>query len=831
MKRLLFLILLLPLLVSGTNYYVSNTGNDSNTGTTTSAPWRTISKVNTIFSSLSPGDNILFKRGDTFVGELVISRSGTSGARIVIGAYGSGADPIISGLSTLSSFADIGGGIQRTYAYCKASVNILNINGVPQKIGRWPNTGWNIYETFSTKVSITDNELTGTPDWTGAELVVRKNHWIIDRAPITNHTTTTLTYTSPSNYNGTANYGYFVQKSLSTLDQFGEWYFDGTYMNIYFGANSPSSYTIKTSILDTLVYATNKSYITFDNITFEGANLAAFYLSGCTGFTIQNCSILYTGRDAIYSENCSYLTVDRCSINYAMNTSIDMDTYGGSGTNATITNNTIKNSGVYVGMDKGSGDGCNFGLSIQVPKSRIQYNSLDSCGYHGIIFVEDSTLVQYNLVDHFCLVKDDGSGIYTYQQTATPVFQGRVVSSNIVLNGYGNETGTADGLSQANGIYMDGYTQNVTISDNTVYNCNQSGLFLGWFSSNISIINNLFYANALQVLIERHTTALANYSVKYNKFVSRDVEENMIRYTATIDGTPPWILGTWDSNYYVHPCGDDAVFVGDYTYGAKRYIKGFTYQMFKDTYDKHAFADITNFTAYNAVLGSNKFVNGGFDANVNGASLSYAGTAAFAWDNTNKIDGGSLRLYYTTLATTSNSTNIKLTITDVDSTKNYVAKISTLGTSGEHMANVHLRQSISPYAYLSPIQYIKIGTTVNNAEILFRKPTTGSAYLYVVVDDSTGTCYIDNVGVYEVSVADKNLNDYLFFDYTTVAKTTVVPAHFVDLDGNPVGTMVAMAPYTSVLYTINPTYKPRYTITRFSKVVDYKGRVNIYQTK
>ncbi len=72
-----------------TTYYVdSNTsaGNDSNAGTSTSAPWRTLSKVNAAL--LQPGDQMLFKRGGVWHGTLTISRSGNSGNAIYFGAYG-----------------------------------------------------------------------------------------------------------------------------------------------------------------------------------------------------------------------------------------------------------------------------------------------------------------------------------------------------------------------------------------------------------------------------------------------------------------------------------------------------------------------------------------------------------------------------------------------------------------------------------------------------------------------------------------------------------------------------------------------------------------------
>jgi M6 family metalloprotease-like protein len=81
---------------SGTTYYVDATsGSDSNTGLTTSSPWKTINKVNT--SIFLPGDSILFKRGQMWQETLIPPSSGTSGNNITFGAYATGDLPKIDG--------------------------------------------------------------------------------------------------------------------------------------------------------------------------------------------------------------------------------------------------------------------------------------------------------------------------------------------------------------------------------------------------------------------------------------------------------------------------------------------------------------------------------------------------------------------------------------------------------------------------------------------------------------------------------------------------------------------------------------------------------------
>ncbi len=99
-----------------TTYYVKNGGNDGADGLSDANAWATISKVNG--SSFSPGDSILFKRGNTWAGTALLPpSSGSSGNPITFGAYGSGARPIIatrgslSGWNTSGNWTNLGGNV------------------------------------------------------------------------------------------------------------------------------------------------------------------------------------------------------------------------------------------------------------------------------------------------------------------------------------------------------------------------------------------------------------------------------------------------------------------------------------------------------------------------------------------------------------------------------------------------------------------------------------------------------------------------------------------------------------------------------------------------
>jgi parallel beta-helix repeat protein len=108
-----------------TTYYVDSAyGNDSNSGTSSSAPWKTTAKVNG--RSFLAGDQILFKRGSTWRETLAPATGGIAGKPIVFGAYGSGNPPMISGANLLTSWLQYSTNVWRAYPASAPSVVIFN---------------------------------------------------------------------------------------------------------------------------------------------------------------------------------------------------------------------------------------------------------------------------------------------------------------------------------------------------------------------------------------------------------------------------------------------------------------------------------------------------------------------------------------------------------------------------------------------------------------------------------------------------------------------------------------------------------------------------------
>src|ERR1700760_97275 len=90
-------LLLCCCIANAATYYVANSGNDKNSGTSTSSPWQSITKVNGI--NFSAGDTILFADGQTFSGSLSfdVSDKGSASNPITVSSYGTGRATINAG--------------------------------------------------------------------------------------------------------------------------------------------------------------------------------------------------------------------------------------------------------------------------------------------------------------------------------------------------------------------------------------------------------------------------------------------------------------------------------------------------------------------------------------------------------------------------------------------------------------------------------------------------------------------------------------------------------------------------------------------------------------
>src|SRR5690606_28291952 len=133
--------------------------------------------------------------------------------------------------------------------------------------------------------SVSSNELSSSPNFSGGEVVIRKNQWVIDRHKISSHSGNKVNYNGTGSYGPGNGYGFFIQGHLQALDKLGEWYYNGSNkkLNVYFGSNNPNSQVIQASSLDYLITKTyGVSNLRIENLHLNGSNKDAIHFAGGT---------------------------------------------------------------------------------------------------------------------------------------------------------------------------------------------------------------------------------------------------------------------------------------------------------------------------------------------------------------------------------------------------------------------------------------------------------------------------------------------------------------------------------------------------------------------
>ncbi|GAB3702717.1 hypothetical protein GCM10027592_32410 [Spirosoma flavus] len=745
-----------------TTYYVASNGNDANDGRSANSPFLSLSKINSL--SLRGGDKVLLRRGDTFRGTLLIKQSGSSGAPITVDAYGSGNKPILSGSMPITGWTSVGTNLwQASCPSCGSRVTGVYSNGSPLPLGRYPNIntsnkGYLTVQSHSGKTQLTSQQGLST-NWTGGEVVVRPQKWILDRAAITGQNGNTLTLSNSSNYDLSDGFGYFIQQHPATLDQPGEWYYNANAktMQLYSPTN-PNGQLITATTNDEAVRIENASYITIQNVVITQARVTNLYVNNASSLTLSDDEFTNAGEDAIRMDGSgSNITIQNSLIYKVNNNGCVIGGYQ----NLTFRNNTIRNVGLSPGRGR-SGDGQSVGMmSKTTANTLIENNVVDSIGYVGIDFWINTT-IQRNTISNFCLAKSDGGGLYTRNgnKVAMP---GINILSNIVFNGIGAPEGTpSDAYSGANGIYLDDCTQSATLQGNTVFNCTGLGFYLH-STSGINLTGNTSYNNGEGQLLlsSNHGMCLPRFNqIQQNIFVSKPVNQLVARYESDQDDLGSY--GTFNNNYYARPFNDVATIGAVRKSGTSIVGNNLSLSEWQSRFQLDLASKASPFVYKSTTVtgtGTTRFSNT-FNSNTEGWSAwsSYGNgqviQTSSGTSSTGLLDGGSLQVSFPNSSGKSDSYAIVTNnIGAVARGRNFRVQFDAIALGTNKRVQVYLRQRDSPWQDLSARTTVMVGATRQHIDVtLTTTADNANAILLLQVDEDGKTIWFDNVNLQEVGV-------------------------------------------------------------------------------
>ncbi len=340
-------------------------------------------------------------------------------------------------------------------------------------------------DSHSGNNTISSSSLSGSINWTGAEIIARISNYEFQKSLVTSQTGNTIIFNPIGSVKD--GYGFFFQNDIRACTQQNDWFFNSSNKKIsLYSTTEPKE--VNVASIDNLIQL-QADFISISNINLVGSNNNAIHaFSYNNNISIKNINASFIGICVCYT-NASNFTFENNVMENINGAALD----AAYGNDAIIRNNYAKNIGIHSGM-RGRltyGNYAAIGVS-EYNNSIIENNTIINTGYNGINFYGQNVLVKHNFIDTYCTALDDGGGIYTYSGNGRAPMNNVIITGNIVINGVGRTPGINSNNLGAAGIYLDEESKNVIVSNNSI-----SNTFLYGIQCNINAGNNSFIGNTV----------------------------------------------------------------------------------------------------------------------------------------------------------------------------------------------------------------------------------------------------------------------------------------------------------------------------------------------
>jgi len=478
------IVLLSPLVFPQTDYYVdAANGRNSNDGLSPTTAWKTLHKLNNYI--FSPGDRILFKRGEVWRGQLNVTSSGAPENPVTYAAFGPGPKPRILGSVSKNDPSD------------------------------WVREHGYIWYTHTQKRVY---QCVFRNDTRFSRRVLRKGD---------------LDTQGELWWDSAGNRVYFFSRENPAIQYNGN--IELCQLESVVTLHSKDHVTLKDLDIRytsrSAIYATDSNHITVDGCTLKH--------TGET-YSTHNSYGEWSGA-GIYFYQGNQLTVTNCTISYNW-MGVYFQRRDGSPASHTIDNNTI--SYQIFGYNKKS-HGIAFGGTGPFPDyagTVIKNNDIHHFGMRGIALSHSRNVV----AEHNSIHDNYGSGFNTYCtgiSMGTTTSGGHIIRYNHIYNITGNPNQWDDGCGirtrQANNskIYYNvihdcvkgicnsvrrsgGANDNNKIFNNICYDCSKYGIWINQGikgnETRVSVMNNICDGREADIRISRHVKAAGGFNCLMN---------------------------------------------------------------------------------------------------------------------------------------------------------------------------------------------------------------------------------------------------------------------------------------------------------------------------
>ena len=799
--NLSFLLLFSPYVVAK-NYYLSNSGNDAAAGTQPSSAWKTIDKLNSIASTINPGDTIFFKRGDVFEGGIEINRVGLPGKPIVFTAYGNGAKPEITGSTAITNWTKMPNS-NIWYANVSDSVAHLLVNHKFQTKARYPNQGYLSIDVGDKSKFTCANLKGGYNYWKDATVRVRTTRWTYESRRVTASTSTGQIWVDKNtHYPMAKNWGFFMDNKFEELDIPGEWFYDRNTNRVYFwpeGSQNPNNLSIRGIVRDYgFINPKGKKmenyvlrHLKFSEQTLEGVRFSNLVNKN---ILVEQCEFRNQGETGIHMTGTN-VSVNNCFFRGMLGRGVKGHAIHG----GTMRDNVMK----YIGMREGYGYDGNANMNgFHITRSDnlyVGYNQIDSMGYTGVMaFIAYST-IEKNIISYCNLRLDDGAAIHCYDGKWS---HHTLIQDNIISHIEGYTVGTKNpNKPTSHGIYQDWSCNNNILRNNTIIDVATSGIFINTGNYDMLIEDNVIIDcgdQGIRTMETMKANSTLNNTYRGNVVYNMKESAEPVYFISLYNTVPN--MGVFEENQLINPYSHYTMKQGNYSLQ-----KSYTQEQWENDFPHMTTNDkITpfQFTGYEVEsdLTGDLVENGEFDADGLGWSFTAGSNVNSGWSSNVGLDGGAMEMEL--LAGNTGSGTIETNLgSNLKGDSYYQLSFSTISSSFGTLevifrtqAGALIHKLVLPY---SPTRrehetVFRFPANLTNGKIGFRqKSKQGSHFI------------VDNISFKEVDAVaeDPYSKIEIFTNESNAVENVPLNGAFFDLDGNPVSGSLTVKPFsTKILF-------------------------------